>query len=377
MKVMTIVGTRPEIIKLSEVIRLLDESFIHIFVHTGQNYDFELNQQFFQDLEIRNPDHFLECAADSPALTISNVIASVDELLALEKPDAMLVYGDTNSCLAVLPAKRRKIPIFHMEAGNRCFDLRVPEEINRKLVDHLSDINLVLTEQARNYLIAEGVQSQYIFKVGSCLPEIIRKYDKKIKESLILQSLGLTANGYFVASVHREENVDSKESLLKIIQAFSYLAEEHKKKVVVSTHPRTFRRLREFDIMIPAGLSLLKPMGFFDYLKLQTNSYCVLSDSGTITEEASILGFPSVMIRDTHERPEGMDNGVSILTGVDSSRICESVQLAIRLRNRDTRRDEMVSTYGADDVSVKVAKIIQSYTPHINKYVWRKSETYP
>ncbi|MBC7740850.1 MAG: UDP-N-acetylglucosamine 2-epimerase (non-hydrolyzing) [Bdellovibrionaceae bacterium] len=370
MKVMTIVGTRPEIIKLSRVIAALDLHTEHILVHTGQNYDYELNELFFKDLEIRKPDHYLESAGDTTMETIANVLVKTDRLLEQVKPDAILLYGDTNSCMAVIPAKKKRIPIFHMEAGNRCFDQRVPEELNRKVVDHLSDINMPLTEHARRYLIAEGLPAEQVIKTGSCMQEVLEYYSAKIEKSKILDELKLKPNQYFVVSAHREENVDSEENFKDFLDTLNKLADKYKQRILVSTHPRTRKKLeslpkQEFNALI----EFLKPFGFSDYVKLQKNSFCVISDSGTITEEASLLSIPAVMIRQAHERPEGMDQGILIMSGLKSKAVIHAVETATKMK-----KPSLVPDYNVSLVSEKVVKIILSYVDYINRTVWLKSK---
>lgn len=368
MKVMTIVGTRPEIIKLSLTMMEIDKYFDHVIVHTGQNYDYELNEIFFKEFGLRKPDYFLNTAGVNVAETIGNIIVKSDQVMEKEKPDAVLLYGDTNSCLSVISAKRRKIPVFHMEAGNRCFDQRVPEEINRKVVDHLSDINLVLTEHARNYLLAEGVRAETIIKTGSSMKEILKKYEKKIYESDILQQLALQRGEYFVFSSHREENVDNESNLRKIIAVLNVLTEVYKVPVIFSTHPRTRKNLQKIDTVVNSNVQFSKPFGFFDYISLQLNAKCVLSDSGTITEESSLLGFPAVTIRDVHERPEGMDEATVIMCGLELRRVIDSVDMVIKQHSRAPLK--VVKDYNVDNVSVKVTRIILSYTEYINQKVW-------
>jgi len=368
MKVMTLVGTRPEIIKLSRVIAALDQHMQHILVHTGQSYDYELNEVFFKDLEVRKPDHFLSAAAETPIETIAKVLVESDKLMEQHKPDAVLLYGDTNSCLAVIAAKRRKIPIFHMEAGNRSFDQRVPEEINRKIVDHLSDINLPLSEHARKYLEREGLPPEQIIKTGSCMKEVLAYYGPKIDKSQILTELKLQAGGYLLVSLHREENVDYEENLRSIVKSLDLLAETFQKKVLVSTHPRTRKRMDTLSLKAQSPLvEFLKPFGFLDYVKLQKNAYCVISDSGTITEEACLLGVPAITIRNAHERPEGMDVGTLIMSGTDPKDVLAAVKLAV-----GTRRAPMVPDYDVENVSEHMVKLIQSYTHYVDRYVWRK-----
>jgi UDP-N-acetylglucosamine 2-epimerase (non-hydrolysing) len=372
LKVMTIVGTRPEIIKLSRVMYELEKHLNHVLVHTGQNYDYELNEIFFKEMEIRKPDHFLNSVGDSLAQTIGNIIAKADEVMEKEKPDAVLLYGDTNSCLSVIPAKRRKIPIFHMEAGNRSFDQRVPEEINRKIVDHLSDINMTLTEHARRYLLSEGLRPETVIKTGSPMKEVLNYYMPAIVKSDVLSRLGLKAGEYLVLSTHREENVDSEENFRDILDSVNALAKKYDKPVIVSTHPRTRKRLEELNVAyLDPRISFLKPQGFYDYVKLQQNAFCVVSDSGTITEESSILNFPAVTIRQAHERPEGMDEGTLIMCGLKTERVLESVDIVIKHHSNDRRQFRLVQDYDADNVSKKVLRIIVSYTDYINRTVWR------
>ncbi len=375
-KVMTIVGTRPEIIKLSRIICELDKFTNHTLVHTGQNYDYELNEIFFQDLEIRKPDYFLNAVGKTTAETISKVINESDKIIDKVKPDAVLLYGDTNSCLSVISAKRKQVPIFHMEAGNRCFDQRVPEEINRKIVDHLSDINMPLTEHARQYLISEGINPNTIIKTGSCMKEILDFYSSKIDKSNINDKLGLKSKNYLLVSAHREENIDYKENLESFLLALNSISEEYKMPVIVSTHPRTKNRIANMKNKIKSHklISFSKPLGFFDYIKLQKNSYCVISDSGTITEESSILMFPAIMIRQAHERPEGMDKGTLIMSGLDQQRIIESINTVTQQYKKGVI-PKIVDDYNVDNVSQKVVKIILSYIDYINSVVWRKDSS--
>jgi len=373
-KVMTLVGTRPEIIKLSRVIHELEAHTRHVLVHSGQNYDYELNEIFFQQLGISKPDYFLDSAADSLAQTIANVIVKSDEVMAKEAPDAILILGDTNSCLCVIPAKRRKIPIFHMEAGNRCFDQRVPEENNRKIVDHLSDINLPYTEHARRYLLAEGMRPETVIKTGSPMREVLDHYLPAIQESRVLQELGLERGGYFVVSAHREENVDDEANLRKLLAALTAVIDTYRKPVIFSTHPRTRNRMERFGIdKVHDAVRFLKPLGFLDYVKLQMNAFCVISDSGTITEESALLNFPAVTIREAHERPEGMDVGTLIMTGLHAARIVESIAVVTRDYDAAVRRFAAPADYDADNVSGKVLRVILSYTDYINRTVWHKT----
>jgi UDP-N-acetylglucosamine 2-epimerase (non-hydrolysing) len=369
-KVMTLVGTRPELIKMSRVIAELDKQVDHVLVHSGQNYDYELNQVFFDELGIRKPDHFLGVAADTPAKTIAEVIAKSDEIFAQEKPDALLLYGDTNTCLAVISAKRRKIPVFHMEAGNRCFDQRVPEELNRKVLDHLSDINLVLTEHARRYLIAEGVRPETIIKTGSHMEEVIAHYKPQIDASTVLERENLTPREYFLVSIHREENVDSVQNLHDLLDTLFAVAESYSMPVVVSTHPRTRARLEALGRSIEHPLvRFVKPFGFLDYMKLQMGAKCVLSDSGTITEEASLLNLSAVTVRTAHERPEGMDEGTLIMSGLKASGVLEAIRV-VTGQNEEDARVKTVDDYRAGAVSVKIVRIVLSYVPYVNRTVW-------
>jgi UDP-N-acetylglucosamine 2-epimerase (non-hydrolysing) len=374
-KVMTIVGTRPEIIKLSRVMAELEEYTEHVLVHTGQNYDYELNEIFFKDLKVKKPDFFLNAIGGSTAATIANIISKSDEIIEEINPDAVLLYGDTNSCLSVISAKKRQIPIFHMEAGNRSFDQRVPEELNRKIVDHLSDINMPLTEQARGYLISEGIRPETIIKIGSCMKEILSYYQNEILESRVLDSLELKEKQFFIVSAHREENVDYKENLLDLINSLNAVAEKYQMPVIVSTHPRTQNRIDQLDkkIEINPLVKYLKPVGFFDYIKLQQSAFCVISDSGTITEESSILSFPAIMIRKAHERPEGMDEGTLIMSGLKSERIIESIQVVTK--QHEIKAPQIIRDYDVDNVSVKVTRIILSYIDYVNRTVWKKGES--
>ncbi|HKW01829.1 MAG TPA: UDP-N-acetylglucosamine 2-epimerase (non-hydrolyzing) [Vicinamibacterales bacterium] len=373
LKVLTIVGTRPELIKLSRVIAELDRRCRHVLVHTGQNFDYELNGVFFRQLEIRKPDYFLRAAAPSAARTISQVIAKADEVLAKEKPDAVVIYGDTNSCLSAIAAKRRRIPIFHLEAGNRCFDQRVPEEINRKIIDHISDINMPLTEQARGYLLAEGLRPETIIKTGSLMREVLTHYAAGIERSDALTDLGLERGEYFVVSAHREENVDEASRLKALLDALHGLSRQYGKRIVMSTHPRTRKRLTALDRSFARQkrIEFLKPFGFFEWVKLQSHAFCVLSDSGTLTEEAALVGFPAVMLRDAHERPEGMDAGVTVMSGLSRDRVLQAVDL-VTSQARPTRKSLRVPDYEPDDVSRKVVRIIVSYVDYIQRTTWFK-----
>ena len=373
LKVMTIVGTRPELIKMSRVIAEFDQHTQHILDHTGQNYDFELNQVFFEDLGIRKPDYFLEAVGENAAQTIARVIEKADEVMAKEQPDALMLYGDTNSCLAVIAAKRRKIPVFHMEAGNRCFDQRVPEELNRKVLDHLSDINLVLTEHARRYLIAEGIRPETIIKTGSHMREVLDYYMPNIQVSDVLERMGLEANKFFLVSAHREENIDSPENMLNMIETLNALAEVYNYPVIVSTHPRTQKRLDTMELgSLNPLIQFLKPFGFCDYIKLQMEALCVVSDSGTITEEASLLNLPAITIRNAHERPEGMDVGTLIMSGLKRVRVLDAVRIIITQHDKNTQTMKPVQDYEAGAVSKQILRIVLSYVDYINRTVWSK-----
>lgn len=374
LKVMTLVGTRPELIKMSRVIAELDKQVEHVLVHSGQNYDFELNQVFFDDLEIRKPDHFLGAAGDTAAKTIAEVIAKADEVFELEKPDALLLYGDTNTCLAVIAAKRRKIPVFHMEAGNRCFDQRVPEELNRKVLDHLSDINMVLTEHARRYLIAEGIRPETIIKTGSHMEEVLDYYMPRIQAADVLQREGLDEGRFFIVSTHREENVDTPENLRDLLETLRALAETYQYPIIVSTHPRTRKRLEALGESLEHPLiRFVKPFGLLDYIKLQMSAFCVLSDSGTITEEASLLNLSAITIRNAHERPEGMDEGTLIMSGLRTERVLDAVRVVTSQHDRARRVIPVVKDYQAGPVSKQVVRVVLSYTDYINRTVWSKA----
>lgn len=371
---MTIVGTRPELIKMSRVIAEFDQHTDHVLVHTGQNYDFELNQVFFDDLGIRKPDYFLEAVGETPAQTIARVIEKSDEVMEKEKPDAIMLYGDTNSCLSVIAAKRRKIPVFHMEAGNRCFDQRVPEELNRKVLDHLSDINMVLTEHARRYLIAEGIPPEMIIKTGSHMREVLDHYMSKIHKSDVLQRMGLESNNFFIVSAHREENVDTPQNLLDMVETLNALADAYNCPVIVSTHPRTRKRLDAMELgELNPHIQFLKPFGFCDYIKLQMEALCVVSDSGTITEEASLLNLPAITIRNAHERPEGMDVGTLIMSGLKKERVLDAVRVIISQHDKVHRVIPPVQEYEAGPVSKQVLRIVLSYVDYVNRTVWSKS----
>ena len=373
-KVMTIVGTRPELIKMSRVIAEFDQHTNHILVHTGQNYDYELNQLFFDDLGIRKPDHFLEALGENAAQTIGRVIEKSDAVMGSELPDAILLYGDTNSCLAVIAAKRRKIPVFHMEAGNRCFDQRVPEELNRKVLDHLSDINLVLTEHARRYLIAEGIRPETIIKTGSHMREVLDHYMPKIQRSDVLSRLGLQEGKFFIVSAHREENVDNTQNLRDMVETLNALAETYNCPIIISTHPRTRKRLDALELgKLNSHIQFLKPFGFCDYIKLQMEALCVVSDSGTITEESSILNLPAVTIRNAHERPEGMDVGTLIMSGLKREGVLDSVRVIIAQHRRGERVMRPVPDYEAGAVSKQLLRIVLSYVDYVNRTVWKKA----
>jgi UDP-N-acetylglucosamine 2-epimerase (non-hydrolysing) len=376
LKVMTIVGTRPELIKMSRVIAELDAHTNHILVHTGQNYDYELNEIFFTELSIRKPDHFLAAVGDTVAQTIGRVIEKSDIVMEQEKPDAIMLYGDTNSCLSVIAAKRRKIPVFHMEAGNRCFDQRVPEELNRKVVDHLSDVNLVLTEHARRYLIAEGLSPETVIKTGSHMDEVLAYYKPKIEASDALERLALDPQKYFLVSAHREENVDDVSNLQDLLDTLSGLAEKHDVPVIVSTHPRTQKRMASLNIGdLDSRVRFLKPFGLFDYIKLQMEARCVISDSGTVTEESALLGFPAITIRNAHERPEGMDAGTLIMSGLKRERVLDAVEVVLAQTAGGKRPTDAISDYESQNVSKKIVRIVLSYTDYIDRTVWSKRDT--
>ncbi len=372
MKVMTVVGTRPEIIRLSRVIAVLERYTHHILVHTGQNYEYELNQVFFDELELRAPDHFLEAAGKTPAETVGLVITRVDEVMAAKKPDALLILGDTNSCLAAYPAKRRKIPVFHMEAGNRCFDQRVPEEINRKIVDHISDINMPYSSIGREYLLREGLPPDRLIKTGSPMFEVLHYYLPKIEQSAILEALSLIPLDYFVLSCHREENIDDECNFRGLLEILQGLAVSYGKRVIMTTHPRTRKRIEQEGIELPPSVELHKPFGLIDYVKLQMNARAVLSDSGTITEESSILNFPALNIRQTHERPEGMEEGCVIMVGMDWQLVREGLTALETQHRGNDRMLRIVGDYDVPNVSEKVLRIILSYTDYVNRVVWRK-----
>jgi UDP-N-acetylglucosamine 2-epimerase (non-hydrolysing) len=371
--VMTIVGTRPELIKLSRVIAELDRHTRHTLVHTGQNFDFELNEVFFRELAIRRPDHFLKVAEPTAVETIAKVLVRADAVLARRRPDAVLIYGDTNSCLAAIAAKRRRIPVFHLEAGNRCFDQRVPEEINRTIIDHISDVNMPLTEQARQYLLAEGLPPETVIKIGSAMPEVLAFYQPGLARCDVLARLRLERDRYFVVSAHREENVDDAARLTGLVATLDALARAYRWRIVMSTHPRTRRRLdalaRRTKALRRSSVEFLKPFGFFDWITLQSNAACVLSDSGTLTEEAALLGFPAVMIREAHERPEGMDAGVAIMSGLAPARVLQAVALAIA-QGRPPLGTVPVPDYADLEVSRKVVRIILSYVDYVHRTTW-------
>ncbi len=372
LKVMTVVGTRPEIIRLARVIPALDRYCDHTLVHTGQNYDYELNGIFFDDLGIRKPDHFLEAAGASAAETIGKVIIAVDKLLETVAPDAMLVLGDTNSCMALLPAKRRKIPTFHMEAGNRCFDQRVPEEINRRIVDHTADINLTYSTIARDYLLREGLPPDMVIKTGSPMFEVIHHHKPAIDGSDALTRLGFAEGGYFLVSAHREENIDLPGSFARLVEVLNGVAENYGIPVIVSTHPRTQRRIDAEGLTFHPLIQLMKPMGFTDYNKLQTSARAVLSDSGTINEEASILNFPALNIREAHERPEGMEEAAAMMVGLSVERVLQGLAVLADQPRGDDRMIRLVGDYAMPNVSDKVVRIIHSYTDYVNRTVWKK-----
>lgn len=372
LKLMTVVGTRPEIIRLSRVMAVCDQYFDHILVHTGQNYDYELNEIFFTDLGIRKPDHFLNTAGATGAETIGNVIITVDKVLEQVQPEALLVLGDTNSCMAVLPAKRRKIPTFHMEAGNRCFDMRVPEEINRRIVDHTADINLTYSTIARDYLLAEGLPADQVIKTGSPMFEVLHHYKAKIEASDVLERLGLKEHQYFIVSAHREENINSDQNFLDLVQMLNSVAEKYQYPVIVSTHPRTRKRIEELNIEFHPLIQLLKPLGFSDYNKLQLSAKATLSDSGTINEESSILNFPALNLRQAHERPEGMEEAAVMMVGLTAERILQGLEILDHQPRGEERLLRLVADYSMPNVSEKVARIILSYTDYVNRVVWKK-----
>ncbi len=372
LKVVTVVGTRPEIIRLSRVMAKLDEHCEHILVHTGQNYDYELNQIFFEDLGIRKPDHFLNAAGQSGAETIGNVIIAVDKVLAEVQPEALLVLGDTNSCMAVIPAKRRKIPTFHMEAGNRCFDMRVPEEINRRIVDHTADINLTYSTIARDYLLREGLSPDMVIKTGSPMFEVLNYYREGIEQSDVLQRLGLEEGKFFIVSAHREENIDSDKNFLKLVDVLNSVAAHYDYPVIVSTHPRTQKRVDAMGVKFHANVRLLKPMGFKDYNKLQLASKAALSDSGTINEESSILNFPALNLREAHERPEGMEEASVMMVGLETDRVMQALQVLESQLSGSERTLRLVADYSMPNVSDKVVRIVHSYRDYVMRNVWKQ-----
>jgi len=372
-KVLTVVGTRPEIIRLSRVMARLDESLDHVLVHTGQNYDYELNKIFFDDMSLRMPDIFLDAAGDNAAATIGRIIERFDAVLVEQKPDALLVLGDTNSCLAAIPAKRRKVPIFHMEAGNRCFDQRVPEETNRKIVDHISDINMPYSSIAREYLLREGLPPDRVIKTGSPMYEVLHHYLPRIEASDVLERLGLEKESFFVVSCHREENVDSDANLMGLVETLNSIAAIYRQPIIMSTHPRTRKRFEAKGVKLDPLVRTLKPLGFTDYVKLQMESRLVVSDSGTINEESSILNFPAVNIREAHERPEGMEEGAVIMTGLKADAVLEAAAIAMTQARGADRRFRLVSDYSMPNVSDKVLRIILSYIDYVNRNVWKKA----
>ncbi len=372
LKLMTVVGTRPEIIRLSRVMAACDQYFDHVLVHTGQNYDYELNEIFFTDLGIRKPDHFLNAAGGTGAETIGNVIITVDKILDEVQPEALLVLGDTNSCMAVLPAKRRKIPTFHMEAGNRCFDMRVPEEINRRIVDHTADINLTYSTIARDYLLAEGLPADLVIKTGSPMFEVLNHYKAKIEASDVLERLGLKEQQYFIVSAHREENINSDQNFLDLVEMLNAVAEKYQFPVIVSTHPRTRKRIEQLNIEFHPLVQLLKPLGFSDYNKLQLSAKAALSDSGTINEESSILNFPALNLRQAHERPEGMEEAAVMMVGLKDERILQGLEILESQARGDERLLRLVADYSMPNVSDKVVRIIMSYTDYVNRVIWKK-----
>lgn len=369
-KIVTIIGTRPEIIKLSEVIKEIDRHADHILVHTGQNYDYELNEIFFKDLGLRKPDHFLNVVGATLAETIANVIVRVDEVLEKEKPDALLVLGDTNSAIGAYAAKRRKIPIFHMEAGNRCFDMRVPEEVNRRIIDHISDINMPYSELARQNLLKEGLPLDRIIKTGSPMYEVLAAHQKEIGASNILSDLSLARHDYFVLSLHREENVDNPRHLQRLVSIIESVAAAYKKQIIFSVHPRTKKRLESGNITLPKQVVAMKPLGFFDYAHLQQNAFCVLSDSGTISEESAMLNFPGISLRETHERHEAIEEGTFILAGLDPERVLQAIEVAVAQKRGKERDFQLPEGYGVPNVSKKVLRTIVSYVDYVRRVVW-------
>ena len=371
LKVMTIIGTRPEIIRLSEVMKACDKYFDHIMVHTGQNWDYTLNEIFFENLELREPNHYLESVGKTLGETMGNIISKSYDVMVKEKPDALIILGDTNSALSAISAKRLKIPIFHMEAGNRCFDQNVPEEINRKIVDHISDINLPYTEHSRRYLLSEGVRKEHIFVTGSPMAEVLQKYNDKIESSKILDELKLEKDGYMLVSAHREENIDNEENFTSLMTALNNIAEKYKMPIVYSTHPRSLDRITKRGFKLHPLIQTLKPFGFFDYNKLQKNSFCVLSDSGTLSEESAMLGFNGVLIRTSTERPEVIDKGTMIIGGIDTNDIEQAIEMSRSMKNNN-EPSVLAPDYTDKNVSIKIVKIVQSYTKIINKVIWNK-----
>jgi UDP-N-acetylglucosamine 2-epimerase len=374
LKVISVVGTRPEVIRLSRVLARLDEYCDHVLVHTGQNYDYELNQVFFDDLEVRKPDYFLNCAShsNSAAHTIGNLIIAIDQVLAEVQPEAMLVLGDTNSCLSVIPSKRRKIPIFHMEAGNRCFDMRVPEETNRRIVDHTADINLTYSTIARDYLLREGLSPDMVIKTGSPMFEVLTHYRPQIDDSNVLTRLELEEGKYFVVSAHREENIESPQNFAKLVDVINTVAQDHNLPVIVSTHPRTQKRIDATNSKFHRLVRLMKPLGFHDYVKLQLSARASLSDSGTINEESSILNFPALNLREAHERPEGMEEAAVMMVGLEVERVRQGLAILATQSRGDERGLRLVADYSMPNVSGKVVRIIHSYTDYVNRVVWKK-----
>jgi UDP-N-acetylglucosamine 2-epimerase (non-hydrolysing) len=373
LRVATVVGTRPEIIRLSRVIARLDESCEHILVHTGQNYDYELSQVFFDDLEVRKPDHFLDAAGASASETIGQIIIKVDRLFGDVHPDAVLVLGDTNSCLAVIPAKRRRIPIFHMEAGNRCFDQRVPEETNRRIVDHTADVNLTYSDIAREYLLREGLRPDLVIKTGSPMFEVLTHYAPRIEQSDVLSRLGLSPDAYFVVSAHREENVDSDGNLARLIDVLNAVAEDYELPVIMSTHPRTLKRIKVTGAAFRENVRLHKPLGFHDYVRLQQLARTVISDSGTISEESSILNFPALNLREAHERPEAMEEASVMMVGLSVERVRQGLKILSSQKRNAERNLRLVADYSMPNVSEKVVRIIHSYTDYVQRVVWRRA----
>ena len=371
LKLMTIVGTRPEIIRLSEVIKLADRSFNHILVHTGQNWDYNLNQIFFEELGIRKPDYFLKCAGDNLGVTMGNIIANTYEVMLNEKPDAVLILGDTNSSLSAISAKRLKIPIFHMEAGNRCWDWNVSEMINRKIVDHISDVNLPYTEHARRYLLSEGIDGKTVFVTGSPMREVLEKNKERIENSNVLEDLNLKRNKYIIVSAHREENIDNEKNFFMLMNTINSIAEKYSMEVIYSVHPRSKKFIEKRNFKFHPLVRTLKPFGFFEYNNLQKNSYCVLSDSGTLSEESSILGFSAVLLRTSTERPEVIEKGSIVIGGIEEKTVKQSIELAISLK-RDVKVNKLAIDYMDNNVSEKVVRVIQGYTQIINKCVWMK-----